>query len=160
MWATGCFGVGGVWRARAEMGKLLRMYEGRKLSSSLFNVLLIAGCGDVALALARSSKAGPISPAQEAAMRAAAGDWQDALQTTLQAYRLSLAYPRYLCLWHTRWLHCSSLPMNVHSSQRVDSLADIAEAGSFNLSFNLTRHSTHACIQRCGLVADILSLRV
>ena len=47
-------------------------------------------------------------------------------------------------------------PMNVHSSQRVDSLADIAVAQSFSLSFNLTRHSTHACIQRCGLAAEIL----
>lgn len=76
------------------MGKLLRLYEGNKLSNSLFQTLLIAGCGDVALALARSSKGGPLSQSQEVAMRAAAGEWQDAVQATLQLHKATLTYPR------------------------------------------------------------------
>ena len=76
------------------MGKLLRIYESTKLSSKLFSVLLTAGCGDVALALARSPKGGPMTSGQEAAMRAAAGDWQDAVQTTLKDHKATLSYPR------------------------------------------------------------------
>lgn len=83
--------AGGLWRARAEMVKLTRLYDSSKVSAPLFGVLLAAGCADIALALARRQQ---LNPQQEAAMKAAAGQWQPAVAAALKAHQQLLSYPR------------------------------------------------------------------
>lgn len=88
------YAIGGLWRARAEMVKLARLYDSRKISASLFGVLLASGCADIALALARRQTSQQLTPQQEAAMKAAAGQWQPAVSAALQAHQKLLSYPK------------------------------------------------------------------
>ena len=86
------------------MVKLVRLYDSGKISASLFGVLLAAGCADIALALARRQGSQPLNPQQEAAMKAAAGQWQPAVAAALQAHKQLLSYPRSAPsgLYHTQ----------------------------------------------------------
>ena len=86
--------VGGLWRARAEMVKLVRLYDAGKSSASLFGVLLASGCADIALALASRPGSQQLNPQQEAAMKAAAGQWKPAVAAALQAHQQLLSYPK------------------------------------------------------------------
>ena len=76
------------------MVKLTRLYDSGKVSASLFGVLLAAGCADIALALGRRQGPQQLNPSQEAAMKAAAGQWQPAVAAALQAHKQLLSYPR------------------------------------------------------------------
>lgn len=78
------------------MVKLVRLYDSGKVSASIFGVLIAAGCADIALALARRQGPQQLSPQQEAAMKAAAGQWQPAVAAALQAHQQLLLYPKYV----------------------------------------------------------------
>ena len=110
--------AGGIWRARAEMGKLARSYDSSRISSSLLGVLLTAGCADIALALARNQSSFQLAGLHQAAMKAAAGQWQDAVEAALGTHKRAIYYPRCSLVTvsrlsvHTRWerRHPSSYP--------------------------------------------------
>ena len=85
---------GGLWRARSEMVKLVRLYDAGKSSASLFGVLLASGCADIALALASRPGSQQLNPQQEAAMKAAAGQWKPAVAAAMQAHQQLLSYPK------------------------------------------------------------------
>ena len=87
--------AGGIWRARSEMGKLARSYDSSRISSSLLGVLLTAGCADIALALARNQSSFQLAGLHQAAMKAAAGQWQDAVESALGTHKRAIYYPRY-----------------------------------------------------------------
>lgn len=76
------------------MGKLARLHDSSRISASLLGVLLTAGCADVALALARNDKAHQLPAVHQAAMNAAAGQWQPALQAVREAHQQTMYYPK------------------------------------------------------------------
>lgn len=52
-----CGCAGGLWRARQEMGKLLRSYDGSSADETLLRSLAGCGCADVAAILAANDNA-------------------------------------------------------------------------------------------------------
>ena len=77
------------------MGKIVRAYDSSAISPQLLGVLLTAGCADVALALAKNPNAPHLGSSQQAAIKAAAGHWQDTVQAALAAHQRSIYYPQY-----------------------------------------------------------------
>ena len=52
--------AGGLWRARQEMGQLLRSYDGSCADEALLRALASAGCADVAAILAANDNASQV----------------------------------------------------------------------------------------------------
>lgn len=53
--------AGGLWRARQEIGQLLRSYDPSCADEALLKVLVSAGCADVASILAANDNASQVS---------------------------------------------------------------------------------------------------
>ncbi|KAK9810383.1 hypothetical protein WJX72_009786 [[Myrmecia] bisecta] len=85
---------GGLWRARKEMGKLVCSYDSTAADASLLRTLADAGCADVAVALAENDSSAQLTPADQAAAKAAAGYWREAVAALMNEYKRSIYHPR------------------------------------------------------------------
>ncbi|KAL3157200.1 hypothetical protein ABBQ38_001439 [Trebouxia sp. C0009 RCD-2024] len=85
---------GGYWRARREMTALIRVYDSSAVTISLLTLLAAAGFADLSLALAQNDAAFQLSFLDQAAAKAAAGQWGDAVGQVVADHKRSLGYPK------------------------------------------------------------------
>jgi len=88
------FAAGGYWRARREMTALIRVYDSSSVTASLLTLLASAGFADLSLALAQNDAAFQLSFLEQAAAKAAAGQWGDAVGQVVADHKRSLGYPK------------------------------------------------------------------
>jgi len=86
--------AGGYWRARREMTALIRVYDSSSVTASLLTLLASAGFADLSLALAQNDAAFQLSFLEQAAAKAAAGQWGDAVGQVVADHKRSLGYPK------------------------------------------------------------------
>ena len=86
--------TGGYWRARREMTSLIRVYDSSAVTASLLVTLASAGFADLALLLAQNDAAFQLSFLDQAAAKAAAGQWKDAVGQAVADHRRSMCYPK------------------------------------------------------------------
>lgn len=158
------------------MGKLARLYNSSKISSSVLEVLMTTGCADIAIALAQNGSAHQVTQLHQAAVRAAAGHWQDAMQTALDAHKKAIYYPRSAHAWRAalfcllRAQRCSSLQCTLCRSppkgsslwKRLVTLGRTALAyGQINSARECWQAAGHweQLLPLCALQGDFSSLR-
>ncbi|KAK9806672.1 hypothetical protein WJX73_006627 [Symbiochloris irregularis] len=85
---------GGLWRARQEMGRLLRSYDCSSVDEHLLRTLARAGCADVAAMLASNENAIQVEPRLKAAVSAASGKWHDVVASATAQHQASIFFPK------------------------------------------------------------------
>ena len=86
--------AGGYWRARREMTSLIRVYDSSAVTISLLTLLASAGFAELSLALAQNDAAFQLSFLDQAAAKAAAGQWGDAVGQVVADHKRSMGYPK------------------------------------------------------------------
>lgn len=89
------------------MTSLIRVYDSSAVSASLLTTLASAGFADLALLLAQNDAAFQLSFLDQAAAKAAAGQFRDAVGQAVADHRRSMCYPKYDCLAKVLVQSCS-----------------------------------------------------
>ena len=76
------------------MTSLIRVYDSSAITSSLLTLLASAGFADLARALAENDAAFQLSFLEQAAAKAAAGQWRDAVNQVVADHKRSMDYPK------------------------------------------------------------------
>ena len=76
------------------MTSLIRVYDSSAVTSSLLTLLASAGFADLASALAENDAAFQLSFLEQAAAKAAAGQWQAAVGQVVADHKRSMGYPK------------------------------------------------------------------
>lgn len=76
------------------MTGLIRVYDSSAVTASLLVTLASAGFADLALLLAQNEAAFQLSFLDQAAAKAAAGQWKDAVGQAVADHRRSMCYPK------------------------------------------------------------------
>lgn len=83
----------------------MRLYDSSTVSPSLLDMLMKAGCADVALALAWTGPTQKSTKLQQAAIKAAAGQWQDAVSAVVETHKQTIYYPRFAMCPIISWFY-------------------------------------------------------
>lgn len=76
------------------MTSLIRVYDSSSVTAPLLVALASAGFADLALLLAQNDAAFQLSFLDQAAAKAAAGQWKDAVGQAVADHRRSMCYPK------------------------------------------------------------------